>query len=262
MVETTIGRPDFDQARMFLHLLDSQADRFTFQTFADAKNGSSNGHLARVLHTSGFSPELLNLHDNGAGVFVCANKTDGTGRKGEHITRVRTVWQEDDDCFEGEFPLEPSIVVETSEGRYHRYWLVEDDWPADEQGRADFASAMERMVTSSGSDPNAKDISRVLWVPGFFHQKGEPRMVRMVGGCGRRYTRAELMAAFPPVEKKTRAQNGHASASHLWRPTGEETERVRDALKAIPADDYDIYVKVCMALKSAFGDSGFGLCRE
>ena len=43
---------------------------------------------------------------------------------------------EDDDGYEGGFPIEPSLVVETSPGHFHRYWLVDGDWPADEQGRA------------------------------------------------------------------------------------------------------------------------------
>ena len=33
---------------------------------------------------------------------------------------------------------------------------------------------MERMISDYGSDPGAKDVSRVLRVPGFFHLKGEP----------------------------------------------------------------------------------------
>jgi hypothetical protein len=42
--------------------------------------------------------------------------------------------------------------------------LVADpnEWPADDLGRADFTTVMERMVESYGSDKNAKDISRVM----------------------------------------------------------------------------------------------------
>ena len=59
----------------------------------------------------------------------------------------------------GYFPLEPSLVVESSPGHYHRYWLVADDWPADEQGRKDFARVMATMVATYGSEKGAKDIS-------------------------------------------------------------------------------------------------------
>ena len=67
------------------------------------------------------------------------------------------------------------------------------------------------MIADYGSDPAAKDISRVLRVPGFQHRKNpaEPHMVAVVGGDGRRYTRAEILAAFPPVEKTSPRGNGH-----------------------------------------------------
>ncbi|MBS0237757.1 MAG: DUF3987 domain-containing protein [Proteobacteria bacterium] len=41
-----------------------------------------------------------------------------------------------------------------------------------------------------------------------------------------------------------------------------EIQRMRDALQAIPADDYDTYLKILMATKNALGDSGFWLARE
>jgi hypothetical protein len=50
--------------------------------------------------------ELSHLNEQGAGIFVTVNETDGKGRKRENITRVRAVWQEDDDGFDGPFPLE------------------------------------------------------------------------------------------------------------------------------------------------------------
>jgi hypothetical protein len=129
--------PDSKAAAFFLQMLDPCANGFTFQTFDDVK-GSKNGQLAKVLHAAEFTTELLALHAEGAGCFVVVNETDGKGRKAQNITRIRAVWQEDDDGFEGEFPIEPSMVVETSDGHFHRYWLVADDWPADEGGAGRF----------------------------------------------------------------------------------------------------------------------------
>ena len=251
------NRPNCEAAAGFLRMLDPHSKSFCFQTFDDVK-GSKNGHLAKALHldATNLSNELLALHAAGAGCYVTINETDGKGRKAENITRIRGIWQEDDEGFEGEFPLEPSEVVETSEGHFHRYWLVADDWPADEKGRADFAAVMERMVATYGR--NAKDISRVLRVPGFYHRKGEPRMVRLVAETGKRYTRAEILAAFPPIEKPSHTKNGHTA----WRSAGEEAERIRNALRAIPSDDRDIWLRVGMALKSELGDPGFALWRE
>jgi hypothetical protein len=242
---------DREAPRRFLHLLDPSARDFTFQTFDDRRNGHGpNGKLAR--DTSDRN-EVRRLYAHGAGVFVTINATDLTGRKSENIKRIRAVWQEDDKGHGGPFPLDPSLVIESSPGHFHRYWLVADDWPADEQGRSDFAAVMERMVASYGSDKNAKDICRVLRVPGFLHRKDptQPHMVRIVEDSARRYTRGEITRAFPPVEHEARQTRSE------WRGAADcDEERIADALRAIPADDRDIWLQVGMALKAELGDGG------
>ncbi|MCS5565424.1 MAG: phage/plasmid primase, P4 family, partial [Methylococcales bacterium] len=63
-------------------------------------------------------------------------------------------------------------------------------------------SVMDRMVADYGSDPNAKDLCRVLRLPGFYHQKGTPHLVRIVQDSGtERYSAEQLIAAFPPVSE-------------------------------------------------------------
>src|SRR5262245_6028552 len=194
---------DIEQSAQFLKLIDPQAGSFTFQTFEDRKP-PTNGRLARVVLRSPAYPELQELHAQGAGIYLTINQTDGTGRKIENITRIRAIWMEDDNNGPRQrLPLPPSMVVETSPQHFHRYWLVEGEWPADEQGRTDFSGVMERMVADYGSDKNAKDISRVLRVPGFLHRKnGDPYLVHIVEASGKRYTRAQILAAFPPIEKE------------------------------------------------------------
>jgi hypothetical protein len=238
---------DIEQQRQFVRLLSPKVGGFTVQTFSDNKS-TRDPSLTHIIQSPAHD-KLLQLHARGAGIYVTVNETDGNGRKSENITRIRAVWQEDDDGFDGAFPLQPSTVVETSPGHFHRYWLVADDWPADERGRGDFAAAMERMVASYGSDKNAKDISRVLRVPGFLHRKGEaPHLVRIVESSGRRYSRAEITAAFPPVERPKKDRHRE------WPPR--DGDRIADALTHINADDRDLWVQCGMALKDHLGDAG------
>ena len=263
---------DRDQIAQFLREIDPNAKWFTFQTFTDREQKPDPDPLAMVFNISRVTRDLIDLYEQQhAGVWVTINDTLGNGRKAIAVTRIRAVWQEDDDNFQGEFPLEPSLVVETSPGHYHRYWLVAGEWPADEQGRKDFAGVMARMVAQYGSDNGAKDISRVLRVPGFLHRKhAEPHMVRIVGGDCCRYTRAEIIAAFPPLET-TSARNGHgnghagdseghaelvsqlliganyhnALTSLAWRlvgagmPAGQVVEHLRGLMRGIPNERRD-----------------------
>jgi AAA domain-containing protein/primase-like protein/DNA primase RepB-like protein len=244
-------RIPFDKAEAvkFLRLIDVKASEFCFQTFRE-KGDNNSEVFARVI-TSKSLAEVRKEHEIGAGIYVTINATDGGGRSVEHIVRIRAIWQEDDAGYDGAFPIAPSMIVESSPGHFHRYWLVAGEWPADEQGRADFAAVMERMVESYGSDKNAKDIARVLRVPGFLHRKGEPHMVRIVSEDGRRYTRAEILAAFPKVEREQK-QTPHKE----WKPQGDEEQRIREALYSIDADDRYTWLRCGMALKDEMGDSG------
>jgi hypothetical protein len=240
---------DSEQVTRFLKLIDPLKTNFTFQTFHD-KKPPTNSDLARVVQSPGAQPTLLQLHAHGAGIYLTVNEADGKGRKSENIIRIRAVWHEDDDGFTGPFPLPPSMVVETSPGHSHRYWLIDSNWPADEQGRIDFAAVMERMVESYGSDKNAKDICRVLRVPGFLHRKDKPHLVRIVEASGKRYSRAQLLAAFPPVERQKKQ-----STQRKWTAQEHDDERIREALHYINADDREVWMHVGMALKAHMGES-------
>jgi hypothetical protein len=252
---------DREQCFQFLKLLDPTARAFTYQNFRE--KGDPNPQIVPKVITHKSITALKIEHAAGAGVYVCINETDGNGRKSEDITRIRAVWQEDDDGYSGEFPLPPSIVVETSPRHFHRYWLVADHWPADEQGRADFAAIMERMVTSYGSDNNAKDICRVMRLPGFQNRKvnngsAQRFEVRIIEACGQRYTRQQILAAFPPVPHKIKKP---AAESRL--PQGGEAERIRVALDHInDVDDRKIWRDVGMALKQHLGEEGRHLWDE
>ena len=230
-------------ARAFLRALDPIAGAFAFQLIPDAGAGAP-----RSFH--GVPEGAIADHDRGAAVFVAVNETVGNGRCKENIVRVRAVFQEDDSGYRRSFPLKPSMVVESSPGRFHRYWLVEDQWPADERGRADFDRVMERMIKSYSSDPGAKDISRVLRVPGFLNRKrSEPFLVRIVNLTGKRYSRRRIVEAFPAVPRIVRP-------IRQWRPRSDDDRRIRNALAHINADDRDIWLRIGMALKSHYGEAG------
>ena len=79
---------DRSAAERFLQLLDPTTDRFTFQTFVDAKGGSKK--LARILHGTldELWDELVRLNNAGAGIYVTVNETDFKGRTKKNILRV------------------------------------------------------------------------------------------------------------------------------------------------------------------------------
>jgi AAA domain/Primase C terminal 2 (PriCT-2)/RepB DNA-primase N-terminal domain len=203
--EATAEGVDVDarkQAELFLRTLDPTTDRHCFVAIGEtpARKG-----MVRELHgtLAELWPTLCELNKQGDAIYCTANGTDGTGRKAQNINKVRDIWCEDDTGARHSkpLPIEPDLVVETSPGKAHLHIVADDLTPEDHR------SAMASMVELYGSDPNAKDLSRILRVPGFLHQKGKPFLVSIVGGRATKpgYARRsadEVRKAFPPLPPK------------------------------------------------------------
>ncbi|SEQ53477.1 DNA-primase RepB domain-containing protein [Nitrosomonas ureae] len=180
-----------DQAiRQADSILDSLGEKHTFQTFGDKNKGNS---LVKIMHGTleEWRPKLEELNRQGAGIFFTVNKTDGQGRAASNVVRVCALVADfDTQDFNRTFdnlPLVPSIVIESSPGKHHAYWIIEDILPLNE-----FKPCQKALATMLGSDPKICDLPRVMRVPRFLHQKGQPFMVREVFNSGKRYTAKEL----------------------------------------------------------------------
>ena len=171
-------------------LLESIGGLFTFQTFDDSP--AKRRELVRVMHGS-FSdnlPKLTELNRAGAGIFFCVNETDLKGRSAGNVTRVRALFADFDDydpLREFNYELVPSFVVESSPGKYHCYWLLDDELPLEQ-----FKPLQKLLAAKLSSDPSINNLDRVLRVPGFTHQKGDPFTVQIIEQSGVRYTVEQL----------------------------------------------------------------------
>lgn len=171
-------------------LLEGIGGLFTFQTFDDSP--AKRRELVRVIHGS-FSdnlPKLTELNKAGAGIFFCVNETDLKGRSSSNVTRVRALFADFDDydpLREFDYELKPSFVVESSPGKYHCYWLLDDELPLEQ-----FKPLQKLLASKLGSDPSINNLDRVLRVPGFTHQKGDPFTVQIIEQSGMSYLADDL----------------------------------------------------------------------
>ncbi len=243
--------------------INQKSTKFTFQTFDDDKTRKTKRKtLNRIINAKGAEvkqalDELRKLNERGAGIFVCVNETNLKGRKKADIKRIRTIFQEDDhghglvNC-----PLDPHIVVETSPKKFHRYWLT-NSIDLDE-----FNSIQQTMVDHYGSDPQAKDISRVLRVPGFLHQKdpGHPFEVRIISmSDSPRYKWDEIKEHFTSFNIDDHLIFGRGGQMLC------EIATIQAAVERIdPDEDYDTWLKVGMALhhESAGGQDGLNVFND
>ena len=136
---------------------------------------------------------------------MAVNQFDGA-RKKENLTKINAWYVEFDEGSKKDHlerirkGLIPSLIIESKRG-YHCYWFSKD------ASIENYKNIIEqRLIPFYGSDPNPKDISRILRAPGFFHKKdpNDPFLVKEVFKKNYFYKEAELKAFYdiPPHIKK------------------------------------------------------------
>ena len=245
------------ETRAFLKLLDPNTQNFHFRTFDDKKGsdrpeliGNLSGTIAKVERT------LLARNSNGAGVFVVINEG---GQKKDNIHRVRAVFADTDGA-----PLEPIVetlsphaVIKSSPGKYHVYWLVSDDFALEM-----FTPIQEAISTKFGTDPNVKDLPRVMRLPGFKHNKCDPVDVKFhsVNRDLDRYTAGEIINGLG-LKLNPNSGPTHAPVkSPLLRALRSNPYSLIDAedmLRYIdPAWGRKEWMNICFALAEEYGEEG------
>jgi len=136
-------------------------------------------------------------------ISLTINETNGKGRKTTDITKVRAVWADFDGVkLPNKWDEHPSMIIETSPGRYHAYWLtVVDDEKYNVPLEA-FTTIQEGIAQRFDSDKFVKDLPKAMRMPGFFHTKKEKFMVKIIDYTGKRFEFGHLVALFPPIARE------------------------------------------------------------
>ena len=150
-------------------------EKHSFQTFDDK---GKNKALIKQVHGTlqEHFKTLAELNLRGAGVFFTVNETDLKGRTTEHIKKVRALFIDLDGSPLPDFKplgLMPHLIINTSEGKYHCYWLVKD-CPLES-----FSLYQQALATRFNSDPKVKDLPRVMRLAGFYHNKSKSYPVKV-----------------------------------------------------------------------------------
>jgi hypothetical protein len=232
---------DQDQAERFLTALDPNATAFTFQTFDDNADRKDKA-LVKVLHgtLAQHWKALVRLNARGAGIYVTVNATDLKGRTASNIISVRAVFVDLDGA-----PLEPvlaegiphpHIVTETSSGRWHAYWRVEN-MPLEE-----FSGLQKLLIARFNGDKSVHDLPRVMRIPGFIHCKtrdgvtSAPFLSRLVEAndapC-HAWGELKTIMAPPQAETQTQAQPQEQKSTSQPAPHYDETLSMRTRRKLL-----------------------------
>lgn len=191
----SLTRLDQSEAARFLSILDESAETFCFRVFDDNES-RKDPRLAAKFDGSLESvwPHLVDKQAKGCGVYVVANAGEQTN---DTIYKVRAVFADTDGAPLDPIlacGLEPHIVVESSPGKWHVYWLV-DNLPT-----AAFRDVQRSIAAQFGTDKSVNDLARVMRLPGMLHQKGVPFLARIIHESGALpYSAETILAHFPPA---------------------------------------------------------------
>jgi hypothetical protein len=167
-------KPDLSEAQRFLDLLET-GGHFWYQTALEPKPQGGNAS-PRALQGSldKVASELITLNNGGSAVWVQINA--GTGRANKDVNRIRSYFVDQDHgstelLFNSAHPAD--IIVESSPGKFHGYWLAPHA-PLDR-----YADRMHALADKFNGDHAVCHLARVMRLPGFIHQKGEPFISRI-----------------------------------------------------------------------------------
>lgn len=153
--------------------------------------------------------EANSWNEQGYGIFWTVNEFRNGKRRIEELERIRSWAIDMDEGTKQEMraklnrsPLVPSLVVETKRG-FQAYWNAKDAKP---ERWNDIV--LNRLVRFFGADPNARDLARILRVPGFNHLKdpADPFLVQTEFMHQVSYSEAQMLSRFPNDAEAEAAQ--------------------------------------------------------
>lgn len=259
---------DLEMARTFLSQLDPAAKRFHFRTIPEAK-GATEPARNIVARFDDVAEELVSANRAGCAVYVSTQDMRGDSAKAANLKRLRCHWIDIDARQGQKLPrnwklLPPQIVIETSPGSSHCWFLLADS-PEAEQ----WAGVQRALVKRFRSDFNGcTNVAKLLRVPGFLHQKDEPHLVRVLDSSPVRYTSAKMAEVYTPIspKKPSRAQHPSSGQSSVDRAV---LQSALDHLADVPhprvkgsttySDDYDGWWQFGLAIHRAMGEDGFDM---
>ncbi len=276
-------KPDLEQARTMLKALAPHDGAFF--TFATIK-GKVTKHFHGTLEQH--ASQLTALNQQGAGVYVTVNQTDGKGRKAENITAIRALFVDFDTVnpkrltdllsleFEHEGILTPSLIVESSTGKHHAYWIAEGI-PLKQFGECQKQLIGFFDYIGDSPDQSITDTSRIMRMAGFYHNKGEPVLTKIIYPKGgqdiQRYSYEQIKAMIDslpaPLEQTSQRQaNTDTSKDSVAdfddftkdQPLGIALAEIKHYLSFVAdGDSYDKWLDVGMMLHHEFNGDIAGL---
>ena len=143
-------------------------------------------------------------------------RESGNRRKDNALDRVRAAWVDGDGAKIPSGWPQPSVVIESSPGREHYYWLLSEPVSPEEA-----ALLSKRLAYGMEADKGKWGLGTVLRVPGTMNfKRAEPHEVIGVLTHERRYSTSELSEALPELPETRKTPSPAMNVSTAASPAG------------------------------------------
>jgi len=143
------------------------------------------------------------LQNSEQDVYYCPQIFKSREIRKDNVAICPSVWADLDECSPDNLEIQPSLLVESSPGRYQALWLVEGG--TDPRTAMDISKRIAYHYADEGADRSGWDLTQLLRVPGttnhkYTHLANETGrvVVELLGSPGLAYSVEEL-SVFPEV---------------------------------------------------------------
>ncbi len=254
---------NFELARAYIATLTGSPDTICDFRIINDRNAAEQGINMRGDIATVYNG-LKNYNEHGYGIFMTVNamKPNAKQKTLENIDFIRAQVADIDDPMTSQdsykraiaSDMPPHFAVQTSPGKMHLYWLVEP------YVGNDFYELQQRKICQLyNSDKHVVDATRVLRVPGFMHNKGEPHLVTCWSIHNRpRYTSQQIADGLATVNV--------VNVASTRKPLGDinmaapSLEWLNFALNLV--DPNELSREDWLGLSAAFKQAGWSLANE
>lgn len=142
--------------------------------------------------------ELVNKKYQGHNIWFCPHLFSERRRRKEFVSVTPNSWADLDTCDPSVLLVEPTIVLESSPGRYQGLWLYEN--PVDPDDAENMSQRIAYMHADQGADRSGWDLTQLLRFPYTYNYKySTTPTVLIVEANRKRYRLADFADKYPQV---------------------------------------------------------------
>lgn len=176
---------------------------------------------------------------NNFDVYTSPASYKAESREMEYVDKVATAWLDGDTCEPENLRIEPSIIVESSPGRWQMWWILDQEHDAHEV--ANIVKKISYAHRHQGADISSHAANKLMRVPGSVNSNhGFPSTVK-AAYTGNVYSLEELAEAYADIDVTPPSRKGVPTSSQVKQP--EDLPDYMTVLAKLPKTLLDFAIK-------------------